>query len=265
MSDIKIFSEIVELIKNDVSRMREHDGYVDDADLVYLPEREQAEIAVYLGVPIGVRSRHDNYHGSHKGEYSFDLVSSIQSLNYCLGQEHMENRAAIYPYLPDPKRMRGYVERIEKMKLPAYELKAAGGYGLKQLRSLAADIESGTDGKQRLVGDFTGEVNIRQADEALTGIHMSRDTDRESGGYRLQFQGTIRKMGTYMTQVEMLQAADEVRRTAELLGRLEREPIIVTEEDMEQWSKEITAMQVDRAIREASARDPQLDPTMGML
>lgn len=264
MSENRKLSAMIDLIKDDTGRMREHDGYVGDGNLAYLTEK-QAEIAIYLGVPIGVRSQYDDYHGSHKGEYSFDMVSNMRSLKYCLGQKHMESRAAVYPYVPDPERMLGYLKQVEEMNLPAWELKAEGGYGLRQLRSLAGMFEHWTDGKQQFAGDFTGGVYIKQDDSAVTGIQMSRFTDRESGGCRLFFQGCIRRMGVYMTPEELRESAGEVKQTADLLDRLAQEPIIATEEEMKQWAKEVVAMQVDRAITEASSRNPQLDPTMGMM
>jgi|GEM_PF-3327218 len=271
MTDNKALSAIRDLIGQDKSQMREHDGYVGgDRVLLHLTEK-QAEIAVYLGVPIGVCSEYDDHHGSHKGEYSFDMVSDMDTLKYCLGQRYMENSASIYPYLPDPLRMREYVQQVEKMNIPMRELMLSGDYGLERLRRLSRSLEYRTDGKQQFAGDCIGGVYIKQEDSAVTGLHMRKITDYDNGCCRLEFQGYIRKSGTYMSSAGMREIADEVKKMADLLAELERDPVIVTEEQMNQWAKEVTAMQVDRAIQEASERDPQLDcqtgsvPTMGMM
>jgi len=264
MTENKALSAIRDLIGQDKSQMREHDGYVGGGRLIHLTEK-QAEIAVYLGIPVGVRCRLDDRHGSHKGEYSFYMVNNTKHFKECFKLSSMDNHASIYPYLPDPKRMLGYIEQVEGMGIPMNELILSGDYGLERLRHLASMVEYRTDYKQQFAGDCIGGVYVRQQDNAATGLMMKKKPDLENECYRLEFQGYIRKSGTYMSSGGMREIADEVKKMADLLAELERDPVIVTEEQMNQWAKEVTAMQVDRAIQEASERDPQLDPTMGMM
>ena len=107
---------IRELIKLDCAQMLEPDGYVDKVDLVKLTD-EQAEIAIRYGIPIGMKSIYDGHHGIHKGEYGYRLVDSMDSVRECRWDRTYNDRPSIYPYLPDPKKMVGYIEQIAELEL----------------------------------------------------------------------------------------------------------------------------------------------------
>ena len=264
MAENKKLSAIVQLINDDMNQMMEDDGYVGDISLTYLTEK-QAEIAIYLGAPIGVKDLYCNYHGSRKGEYGYNTVHSMKRFDYYLKKNYIENRASIYPYVPDPKRMRGYIEQVEEMDLPAHEIKAAGGYGLKQLRQLASTIEYRTGGKLQVTDSSLGGVYIRQDDNVNIGLHIRKNHDFDNNLCRLEFQGYIRRMGVYMSVDGVKEIAGEAEQLVKLLSELEKEPIIVSEEEMAQWAKEIASTRLEQEIADASEQDQKLDPTMGMM
>ena len=110
------------LIEYDRSQMREHDGYIGDSGKLLRLSDQKAEVALRYGIPIGMCSLHDDYHGSHKGEYNYTLVNSMEDIKRCRGLRMYEDRPSIYPYLPDPRKMLEYIEQIaelESAKTPA--------------------------------------------------------------------------------------------------------------------------------------------------
>ena len=96
--------------------MREHDGYIgDNTGLLHLSD-EQARIALRYGIPIGMCSQTDNYHGSREGEYSYTLVTSMEDIQKCRGLRMYEDRPSIYPYLSDPQKMLDYIGQITELE-----------------------------------------------------------------------------------------------------------------------------------------------------
>ena len=261
MTENKKLAKIMTLVSDDVSNMREHSRYVGDEPLTYLTEK-QAEMAIFLGIPVGVKSLYDVYHGSHKGEYSYSIPSSIESLHKNLSERGSESRASICPFLPDPKRMLGYIQKIEEMNLSEQQIKIAGGYGAKQLSRVTNLIELSAGGKQELAVDSLQGVFIRTDNSANVGLSMRRHFDSESELYRLEFQGYVCKMGIYMSAAKTREFIDEVEQIATLLEELEREPIMVTQEEMQQWAQEIEGRQHEQATD--LDHEPDHGPTMGM-
>ena len=146
------------------------------------------------------------------------------------------------------KAMRKETHMAEKKKLSA-----------RQLVRLTEKIERWTDGKQRIVSDFSGGVCIEASRKAIAGLNIWKNIDLETGLCKLEFLGFIREMGTYMPAAKMREVAREIGQLAGLLEELEREPIIVTEEEMARWVIEITAKQVDQAIAQSKS-DSRFDP-----
>lgn len=261
MNRKKELTAIRDLIAHDNSQMRKDDGYIGDPGKLIRLTEKQAELAMHLGIPIGVCSQYDDYHGSRAGQYSYDIARTPKNLKYCLSQNHMENRASIYPYVPDPKRMYEYIRQVEGWGLTPQELRQSSDVGMEQLRQLARSIESRTDGKQQFTGDFTGGVCIESGSSAAVGLHMWKNPDYENDCYRLELKACIRKMGTYMSASELQEVANEVSQITKLLDEYEQNPITATEKEMAQWSKEIVAMQVDRAIAEAKTPEQRQTET----
>ena len=136
--------------------------------------------------------------------------------------------------------------------------------GLERLRDVTRMVENITGGKQEFSTDFAGGVYIKQDDSANTGLFMRKNPDFESGLCRLEFQGYIRRMGVYMSSDGMREMHTEIGQLTKLLEILEQEPVVVAEEEMTQWAKELGTRQPGQAITDAAERDPQIDPTMGM-
>jgi hypothetical protein len=193
------------------------------------------------------------------------MIGTIDYRRFLQHHKGVESRPAIYPRLRDPQGMLSLVKQAESMGLSDYSLMAAGEYGLKALRKLGDTLEAATGGKQRFVGDFSGGVYIKQNDEAAVGLKFRKQMDMTPGLCKLQFQAYMRKMGADMFSSELRAIAREADQIVGLLSDLERNPIVVSEEQLQQFAKEITARQVERAITDAAERDPQLDPTMGMM
>jgi len=250
MAELNKIPAIMKQIKDESSRMILHDGYIGDNNLIYLTDK-QAEIALYLDVPMGVRDKYEEAGGNHMGDYCYHMPQTMESLRDRLQYQHSEGKASIYPYLPDPMKMFEYIKDIEDMDISMDALKAVGGYGREQLMRLTNTIGPKTGGKQELAIDFTGGVYIKQDESANTGLDMRKKIDFETGVCRLEFQGYLRRMGVNMPAAGMRAIADEASQLADFIEELESNPIAVTEENIQQWAKEIAAMQVDRAIAES--------------
>ncbi|MDL2232065.1 hypothetical protein LJC63_00605 [Ruminococcaceae bacterium OttesenSCG-928-L11] len=143
---------------------------------------------------------------------------------------------------------------------------------LKQLQDLTAMIEESTHGRQRLILSFPGcGVDVQTDNEAYTGLLIRQRPDYDTGDITLEFQATIRRMGSWMNGQEFRFAAEEIQEMNNLLYELEQTTITVSPEEMEQWAKWLSALRVDQALAQAHEREPQLDcqtgsvPTMGMV
>lgn len=93
---------------------RRMDGYVSEDtkyNLVELTDA-QAEMALNLGVPIGLCDEYDIYHGSHKGEYGYGSISSMESLRRSRGHRTFPASASIHPYrTQDARQLRQYIDK----------------------------------------------------------------------------------------------------------------------------------------------------------
>lgn len=105
------------LIEREVSNPRfEFDGYADEPHgLTRLTVRE-AQTAIDFDIPVGVCSLYSNYHGSHKGEYSYNLTSSAESLRRLLSERSNENYATIAPHMRHPEKLLLYIREIHEIK-----------------------------------------------------------------------------------------------------------------------------------------------------
>ncbi len=151
---------------------------------------------------------------------------------------------------------REYINRLRQAELED---------GLKALRKLGDNLETVTGGKQKFAGDFSGGVYVRQANDANFGLSLRKQLDMTTGYCKLQFRGFIRKMGGDMSSAELREIAGEADQIAGIISDLEKNPIVVSEEQLAMFANEITARQVEQAITAAAEREPQLDPTMSMM
>jgi len=264
MAENKKISEIMKIISDEEREVSVYERHLGNTSLINLTEK-QARIAVYLDAPIGILGKELDYRDLKNGDYVFYRVDSIECLNDYLKDNRLENRATIYPYVPDHKKILGYIEQVEEMNLSEHELKAASGYGLKQLRQLAERIENATDGKQQVSESCLGGVYIKQDESVTIGLHMRENVDFTTSLLHLEFQGYVRRMGVHMSVDGIKEIAMEAEQIVKLITELEQEPIIVSEEEMTQWTKEIAAAQFEQAITDAAEQDPQLEPRMGMM
>jgi hypothetical protein len=136
----------------------------------------------------------------------------------------------------------------------------------ERLRALPRMIADVTDGKQRCaISSYTIGVYIVPDDAAHFGLDIHKQLDMKTGLCRLQLKGYLRTMGTNMYASEIREIAAEANALADLISTLEQNPIVVSEEELSQWARDLAAAQLDQAVTDAARRDTQLDPTMGMV
>jgi len=103
---------IRDLIDFEKKRMREYHGYIgNNTRLIGLSDK-QAKTALRYGIPIGICSQYDDYHGSHKGEYYYYSVMSMKQLQEMRKLQIYDDYTSISPFLPDPQKMLGYLKQI---------------------------------------------------------------------------------------------------------------------------------------------------------
>ena len=100
--------------------LRENDGYIGDSPLIYLNPK-QAETALRYEIPIAIRSKDCDYHGSRKGEYGYAEIRDGKMLEQCLADRMYENSASIHAYLPRDvqEKMQGYLRQIMELESPS--------------------------------------------------------------------------------------------------------------------------------------------------
>lgn len=117
MSENAYIKALQKLINREVGNPAyEPDGYIDrDTGMTRLTVRE-AQTAIDYGIPIGVHSLYCIHHGSRKGEYPYQLVSSVVSLRRHLTERSMADFATIAPHMRHPAKLLGYLHEIHEVE-----------------------------------------------------------------------------------------------------------------------------------------------------
>lgn len=114
--------------------LNEEMDYTSDGSLIKL-NKEKALVALRYGIPIGFRSSHCDYHGTHKGEYGYSTVWSEERLDKCYSERMYEYAPTIHAGLPAPiqKKMLDLIDQIMEIESPeqAPEKKEQSQGGIK--------------------------------------------------------------------------------------------------------------------------------------
>lgn len=92
------------------------DGYISDPDGMTRLSAREAQTAIDFGIPIGVYSLHEIYHGSRKGEYIYNLVDSVVRLRRLLTDQATADFATIAPHLRLPEKLLHYIREIHEFE-----------------------------------------------------------------------------------------------------------------------------------------------------
>lgn len=116
----KIINLLQELMAPCKDVIPNHSGYIDDSWLNYL-SRDEAVVALRYGVPIGVRGKYPDYHGSHKGDYRYNPIPTETMLDTHLSSRIEEDRASIHYALPKDiqEKVKSYLNQIVELEADA--------------------------------------------------------------------------------------------------------------------------------------------------
>ena len=112
----KEIAEIKSVIEAEKENMRDMGGYVyDEMPLKRLTDAESS-IAVRYGIPIGFKSKYCDYHGSHKGDYSYSRVTDMSGYIHSKRENYTESTATISPDFNDPKLIKDCIDKLKDIE-----------------------------------------------------------------------------------------------------------------------------------------------------
>lgn len=104
------------LITFECAMVRNNTGYVDGREALIHLTNAEALTALRYGIPIGVKSIFEDYHGIHKGDCDYELITSMDEIKKGPLSSGYERRPSLSPFLHDPVKMRDYITQVMELE-----------------------------------------------------------------------------------------------------------------------------------------------------
>jgi len=126
-------AEIIQKIKDDVvmecAKVKGYTNQIgEDTRLVHLTDK-QAEIAISLRIPIGLKGTHPGHHGSSAGLYNYNILdiddlSRLDEIRASSGRRgfYGASTPSIHPSLPYPEKMYEYIKLVEEGRFSDFNI-----------------------------------------------------------------------------------------------------------------------------------------------
>ncbi len=199
--------------------------------------------------------------GGHEGHIS------EQNKVWAVGMEIPAPRTETLDYITEapPKALDAFITLTCQLR-QEQELEEPGPeHNMERLRALPRIIADSTGGKLRCAANsFSGGVYIVAEDTGFFGMDIHKHLDWRNGLCQLQFTGYPRTMGVQLQASGMQEVASQAEQLAALLTRLEQENIIVTEDELSQWAREVTESQPGHTGQKTEQAGPEQSPGLTM-